>query len=175
MSQDDKKNNQNGDQKEQIEKINAIIKDVKFAMMSAVNKKGDVHAWPMTTTETDLNKKEIWFIGDKTSPVVQDLAENSHVGLSYASKDEKNYVSLTARAELVNDKAKLDELWSPMDSAFFEYGKEDEKVQLIKIVPHGAECWISGNSIINAFKMTTAAIQDGKTAEDMGETFKIEL
>ncbi|WP_201534630.1 pyridoxamine 5'-phosphate oxidase family protein [Psychrobacter ciconiae] len=173
MSQDDKKNNQ--DDQKQLEKINAIIKDVKFAMMSAVNKKGDLHAWPMTTTETDLNKKEIWFIGDKTSPVVQDLAENSHVGLTYASKDEKNYVSLSARAELVDDKVKLDELWSPMDSAFFEHGKEDEKVQLIKVVPHGAECWISGNSMVNMFKMTAAAVQDGKTAEDMGETFKIEL
>ena len=160
---------------ENIDKIQAVIKDVKFAMMSTINSKGDLHAWPMTTSETSLGGKEIWFIGDKTSDVVKDLQNNPKVGLAYATQDEKNYVSISGNAELSNDKAKLDELWAPVYNAFFEHGKEDETLQLIKIVPHGAECWLSGSSTINMFKMAAAAVQDGKTAEGIGEQFSISL
>ena len=35
-------------QQDKIDKIRAVIKDVKFAMMTTVNSKGDLHAWPMT-------------------------------------------------------------------------------------------------------------------------------
>lgn len=160
---------------EQLDKIQNVIKDVKFAMMSTVNSKGDVHAWPMTTSETSLGAKEIWFIGDKTSDVVKDIQDNPKIGLSYASEDEKNYVSVSANAELSSDQAKLDELWSPVYNAFFEHGKEDPNVQLIKVVPHGVECWLSGSSTVNMFKMAAAALQDGKTAEDMGEQFSVAL
>ncbi|SJN43655.1 pyridoxamine 5'-phosphate oxidase family protein [Psychrobacter sp. JB385] len=160
---------------EQLDKIQDVIKDVKFAMMSTVNSKGDVHAWPMTTSETSIGAKEIWFIGDKTSDVVKDIQDNPKIGLSYASEDEKNYVSVSANAELSSDQAKLDELWSPVYNAFFEHGKEDPNVQLIKVVPHGVECWLSGSSTVNIFKMAAAALQDGKTAEDMGEQFSVAL
>lgn len=160
---------------EQLDKVQAVIKDVKFAMMSTVNGKGDLHAWPMTTSETSLGAKEIWFIGDKTSDVVKDIQNNPKVGLSYATQDEKNYVSVSANAELSTDKDKLEELWSPVYNAFFEHGKEDPNVQLIKVVPHGVECWLSGSSTVNMFKMVSAALQDGKTAEDMGEQFSISL
>ena len=160
---------------EQLDKIQDVIKDVKFAMMSTVNSKGDVHAWPMTTSETSIGAKEIWFIGDKTSDVVKDIQDNPKIGLSYASEDEKNYVSVSANAELSSDQAKLDELWSPVYNAFFEHGKEDPNVQLIKVVPHGVECWLSGSSTVNMFKMAAAALQDGKTAEDMGEQFSVSL
>ena len=160
---------------EQLDKIQAVIKDVKFAMMSTTNKKGDIHAWPMTTNEVNLNNKEIWFIGDKSSDVVKDIKDDARIGLSYATQDEKNYVSVSANAELPDDKAKLDELWSPVYNAFFANGKEDENVQLIKVVPHGVECWLSGSTVVNIFKMAAAALQDGKTAEDMGETFSVSL
>lgn len=160
---------------DQINKIQEVIKDVKFAMMSTVNSKGDLHAWPMTTSEASIGGKEIWFIGDKTSDVVKDIQDNPKVGLSYATQDEKDYVSVSANAELPTDKDKLDELWSPVYNAFFEHGKEDENVQLIKVVPHGVECWLSGSSTVNMFKLATAAVQDGKTAEDIGEQFSITL
>jgi len=160
---------------EQIDKIQDVIKDVKYAMMSTINDKGDIHAWPMTTSEASVAAKEIWFIGDKTSDVVKDIQSNSKIGLSYATQDEKDYVSVSANAELSDDTDKLDELWSPVYNAFFEHGKEDPNVQLIKVVPHGVECWLSGSSTVNMFKMAAAALQDGKTAEDMGKQFSVSL
>lgn len=158
-----------------IDRAQDIVKDIKFAMMSTVNSKGDLHAWPMTTRETSFGAKEIWFIGDKKSDVYKDIQDNEKVGLTYSSQDAKNYVSVSANAELSDDKAKLEELWTPMDNAFFEHGIEDENVQLIKVVPHGVECWVSGSSTVNMFKMAAAALQDGKAAENVGEQFNFSL
>ncbi len=160
---------------DKIAKAMGIIKQVKYAMFSTVNATGDVHAWPMTTTKADLDNQAIWFIGDKNSDLVADLKINKRVGLSYATQDEKNYLSLSANAEFVDDKQKLEELWSPVYDAFFEQGKEDDDIQLIKVIPHGAEYWTSGSSLINTFKMIKAMVQEGETAEDMGDNATIEF
>ena len=158
-----------------IAKIREMVKDVKYAMMTTVTSEGHLHGCPMTTSETSLGAKEIWFIGDKTSESVANIKSNPQVNLSYVCQQDKDYVSINGKAELVEDQDKLDELWSPVYNAFYENGKEDPNVQLIKVVPNGAEYWISGNSVVNAVKMAAAAVQDGKTAESMGENASIEF
>ena len=152
-----------------IDKIREMVKDVKYAMMTTITSEGHLHACPMTTSETSLGAKEVWFIGDKQSEAVANIKNNPQVNLSYSCLQDKDYVSINGKAELVEDQDKLDELWSPVYNAFYEHGKEDPNVQLIKVVPHGAEYWRSGNSVINAVKMVAAAVQDGKTAESLGE------
>ena len=152
-----------------IDKIREMVKEVKYAMMTTITSEGHLHACPMTTSETSLGAKEVWFIGDKQSEAVANIKNNPQVNLSYSCLQDKDYVSINGKAELVEDQDKLDELWSPVYNAFYEHGKEDPNVQLIKVVPHGAEYWRSGNSVINAVKMVAAAVQDGKTAESLGE------
>lgn len=152
-----------------IDTIRELVKDVKYAMMTTITSEGHLHACPMTTSETSLGAKEVWFIGDKQSEAVANIKNNPQVNLSYSCLQDKDYVSINGKAELIDDQDKLNELWSPVYNAFYEHGKEDPNVQLIKIVPHGAEYWRSGNSVINAVKMAAAAIQDGKTAESLGE------
>ena len=152
-----------------IDKIREMVKEVKYAMMTTITSEGHLHACPMTTSETSLGAKEVWFIGDKQSEAVANIKNNPQVNLSYSCLQDKDYVSINGKAELVEDQDKLDELWSPVYNAFYEHGKEDPNVQLIKVVPHGAEYWRSGNSVINAVKMVAAAVQDGKTAEGLGE------
>lgn len=158
-----------------IDLIREIVKEVKFAMFTSITKEGHLHACPMTTSETSLGAREIWFIGDKTTQAVDNINNNPQVNLSYVSQDGKDYVSINGKAELVDDKAKLDELWPPIYNAFYEHGKEDENVQLIKVVPNGAEFWRSGNGIINAAKLAVAAVQDGKIADSLGDNGSVEF
>ena len=79
------------------------------------------------------------------------------------------------KVELVEDKDKLDELWSMAYNAYFEKGKEDPQVQLIKVVPHGAEYWANGNAIASAVKMAAAAVSDTAIEKSLGENFSIAL
>ena len=97
------------------------------------------------------------------------------MNLAYATQDNKDYLSITGTAELVEDKEKLEELWSTIYNAYFEKGKEDPKVQLIKVVPHGAEYWANGNSFANVFKITAAAVTETAVGDSLGENFSITL
>lgn len=160
---------------EQMDKIQALVKDVKYTMMTTRTSDDHLHSCPMNTTETSIGAKEIWFIGHTPSETVENIKKHPEVNLAYATQDNKDYLSIAGKAELVDDKEKLDELWSTIYNAYFEQGKEDPKVQLIKVVPHGAEYWANGNSFANVFKITAAAVTDTAVGDSLGENFSITL
>ena len=160
---------------EQMDKIQAMVKDIKYTMMTTRTSEDHLHSCPMNTTETSIGAKEIWFIGHTPSETVENIKTNPEVNLAYVSQDDKNYLSITGTAELLEDKEKLNELWSVMYNAYFEKGKEDPSVQLIKVTPHGAEYWANGNAITSAFNMTAAAVTETAVEKSLGENFSIEL
>lgn len=162
-------------QSEHLQNLDDIMADVKFAMMTTVTSEGHLHASPMTTKQRDLVSKKVWFIGHKQTETVADIRQNDQVNLSYVSSDQKDYVSICGRGELVHDQVKLDELWTELDAAFFEHGKDDPNVQLICIHCHGAQYWRSGNAAVSLFKLASAALQDGKTVQNIGENHKVDF
>lgn len=95
-----------------IQAIHDLVKDIKFAMMTTVTSEGHLHACPMTTSDFNLDNKEIWFIADASTETVSDIKANPQVNLAYVAND-KDYLSINGEAQLVSDPAKLDELWHP--------------------------------------------------------------
>ena len=159
----------------QMDTIQAMVKDIKYTMMTTRNGENHLHSCPMNTTETSIGAKEIWFIGHKPSETVDNIKQNPEVNLAYVTQESDKYLSISGSAELVEDEEKLNELWSVMYNAYFEQGKDDPKVQLIKVVPHGAEYWANGNAITSAVKMAAAALTDNAVEKSLGENFSIKL
>ena len=158
-----------------MDTIQTMVKSVKYTMLVTRNAEDHLHSCPMNTTETSIGAREIWFIGHKPSETVDNISKNSEVNLAYVSQDGEKYLSISGTAELVENKEKLDELWSITYNAYFEQGKDDPKVQLIKVVPHGAEYWANGNPISSAVKMAAAAVTDTAIEKSLGENFSIKL
>lgn len=159
----------------QMDTIQAMVKDIKYTMMTTCNGENHLHSCPMNTTETSIGAKEIWFIGHKPSETVDNIKQNPEVNLAYVTQESDKYLSISGTAELVEDEEKLNELWSVMYNAYFEQGKDDPKVQLIKVVPHGAEYWANGNAITSAVKMAAAALTDNAVEKSLGDNFSIKL
>ena len=159
----------------QMDTIQAMVKDIKYTMMTTRNDENHLHSCPMNTIETSIGAKEIWFIGHKPSETVDNIKQNPEVNLAYVTQESDKYLSISGTAELVEDEEKLNELWSVMYNAYFEQGKDDPKVQLIKVVPHGAEYWANGNAITSAVKMAAAALTDNAVEKSLGENFSIKL
>ena len=159
----------------QMDTIQAMVKDIKYTMMTTRNDENHLHSCPMNTTETSIGAKEIWFIGHKPSETVDNIEQNPEVNLAYVTQESDKYLSISGTAELVEDEEKLNELWSVMYNAYFEQGKDDPKVQLIKVVPHGAEYWANGNAITSAVKMAAAALTDNAVEKSLGDNFSIKL
>ncbi|WP_034383418.1 pyridoxamine 5'-phosphate oxidase family protein [Deinococcus sp. YIM 77859] len=158
---------------EAIKTLAGLIKDVKFAMLTVTTAEGHLKAHPMTTQQTEFDG-DIWFIGGKDTEQVQCMAARPQVNVSYSDPGKNNYVSVSGVAELVEDRAKLEELWSDLYKAYFPQGIDDPNIQLIKVSAQGAEYWEGSGRMKALFQMARAAVT-GKPATDMGDNATVKL
>lgn len=163
----------NNEQNENLQKLIDKIKDIDIAMMTTADEDGSLRSRPMR----NMQLKEdgvIWFFTGYESGKSQELKNDSHVNLSYAKPDDQLYVSVSGRASLTRDQAKIDELWNPMLKAWFPNGKDDPNIALIKVTIEKAEYWDSPSSaMVHLYGVVKAAIT-GERA-DPGENKKINL
>jgi len=71
------------------------------------------------------------------------------------------YVSFTGTLSASNDRAKIKELWSAFDNAWWD-SADDPSIRLVTFNPTEAELWDGPNKITAAALMLTAAIAGSK-------------
>ncbi len=123
-----------------IQKLASLIKDIKFAMFTTVHEDGSLHSRPMATQQQEFDGS-LWFFTRADSSKVEDARRERHVNVSYASPDDQKYVSVSGIAEIVRDRAKMQELWNPIYKAWFPKGLEDPEIALLRVDVEGAEYW----------------------------------
>jgi general stress protein 26 len=125
-------------QQEQQQKVRDLIKDTGTAMLTSVDPDGRLVSKPMATQDVDFDG-EVWFIAERHSEKVRNLQHDPRVNVAYASNDA--WVSLSGSAEVVDDEAKLAELWNTFTDAWLEGGPENPENILIKVTGESAEYW----------------------------------
>jgi general stress protein 26 len=77
----------------------------------------------------------------------------------YMDTGKEHYLSLSGHAEIVKDKAKTDELWNVFIKAWFEGGKDDPAITLIKVMPEEGHYWDTKNGkLVSMIKIAAAAL-----------------
>jgi general stress protein 26 len=92
-------------------KLFELIKDVKIAMMTTVEADGTLHSRPMHSQEADEHG-DLWFFTQIQSPKMTEISRDNEVNLAYSDPGSQTYVSVSGKAEIVRDKAKIEEKWS---------------------------------------------------------------
>jgi general stress protein 26 len=87
-------------------------------------------------------------VTDRNSGKVDDLNMDSEVAITMQSSNK--FVSLSGTASIVEDQAKINELWREVWKVWFPEGKESESVILLRIEPTRGEYW--DNSGLNGVK-----------------------
>ncbi len=147
-----------------IAQLNTLVKDIKFAMMTTVNPDGSLASRPMACQQTDFDG-DMWFFTQKTSGKILSLSKDQHVNLGYASPTDNRYVSVSGRAELVEDAEKAKELWNPFYRAWFPKGLKDPDLILIRVRVETAEYWDSPSSMVVKLVGFAKALLTGKAYE----------
>ncbi|RTR28375.1 general stress protein [Deinococcus radiophilus] len=155
-----------------IQKVAELIRGIKFCMLVTQTDEGHLHSRPVTTQDQEFDG-DLWFIGGKDSEWVQDISKREQINLAYSQPDGQNYVSITGRASLVEDRTKLEEVWSDFYKAYFPEGIDDPNVQLVRVETHGAELWESSGKLASAFQ-TAKGLLTGNQA-DMGTNQSVAL
>jgi general stress protein 26 len=158
---------------EQIRKLAEMIHDIDFAMLTTVAEDGSLHSRPMSTQRTEFDGN-LWFFTRASAPKVGEVEREHQVNVAYAKPESQRYVSVSGRAAVVRDRAKIEELWSPELKAWFPGGLEDPDIALLRVEAERAEYWDSPSSAVaHAFSFVKALVT-GQEANP-GENEKIEL
>jgi general stress protein 26 len=163
----------NWSKEESLEYLNNKIKEVRTGMLTTFNHDKGLHSRPMGTADVDEDGN-IWFFTNEYSSKAIEISLENHVSLTYTDTHNHTYLSILGEASLVDDKAKMKELWNPFVKAFFPEGLDDPKLSLLMVKPTDAEYWdSSSSSIVVLFNMLKAAVTS--TQYDEGKHGKIVL
>jgi general stress protein 26 len=121
------------------------LDDVRTGMLGLVG--GGDGVRPMTHFAEEL-PGVIWFISSTETELVQSLGIGEDAEYVVVSKDHSVHISLRGKLYHLHNDAKLDELWSPVIAAWFEEGRDDPHVALLRFEPEVANIWASTASTL---------------------------
>lgn len=141
---------------EHQDKVRKLIKDSRVAMLTMLDPQGRIVSQPMATQDVEPDS-DLWFIAERSSEKVANIRQDPRVNVSYSSSD--SWVSVSGTAEVVDDNAKLKELWNTFTDAWMEGGPENPENILIKVSADTAEYWDSpGSKVTQVANLLKSAV-----------------
>jgi general stress protein 26 len=111
---------------------------------------------PMTA-RVEMPRGPLWFFSVKDSGLFQHLADSQHAVATYVSKAQDVFASLEGLLILDNDPAAIDRLWNPFVAAWYEGGKEDPRLALMRFEPAHIHIWLDDSSLVTDLKILMGA------------------
>lgn len=144
--------------KEGVEKLKHLVGEINICLFCS-NIKTDEGATcrPMGAQKTDEDGN-IWFFSEANSDKNREIKLDNHVQLFFAHPGKSAYLVVNGEAEIIFDKNKIEELWTPLLKTWFKEGKDDPSISIVKVNTTSAYYWdTDGNKMINFLKMVVSA------------------
>lgn len=122
------------------------------------------HVRPMTAMTED-DRSPIWFFTSTDNALVRQLSAPHAAVAAFSSKGHDLFASITGTLTHRNDRAVIDRLWNPFIAAWYEGGKDDPKLALLRFDATHAEVWLNENNLLAGVKMLLG-IDPKKSYED---------
>ncbi len=125
-----------------------------MTVMLSVDGVEEGHSQPMTAQlDDDRPEGPIWFFTSKDTRFVQSMGDSHRAVFSFASKDHEVFASVHGELVADNNRATIDRLWNRFVAAWYEGGKDDPKLQLLRLDPDRAQIWLNENNVFAGVKM----------------------
>jgi general stress protein 26 len=135
------------DRDQDIAKLADMIKDIQFAMLTTRGADGTLRSRPMMTQSGTFDGT-LWFLTGERTHKTSEIAVNPEVNLAYANVDDNAYVSVSGRAQVLDDRERARALWNPAFRAWFPGGLDDPDLRVLRVDVTGAEYWDSPSSTV---------------------------
>ncbi len=166
-------NTKNFHNEEAVKKIKEFVDDIKVCMFCTNVTDMPFRTRPMSTLDVD-DEGNLWFFSSKASDKNDEIKNDDTVQLLYAKNSDSHFLTITGKAQIVNDQKKKDELWNPIAKTWFPGGKEDPDLCLVKITPGEAHYWDTINGkMITLLKMVTSAVTGNPSDVGVEGTIKV--
>jgi general stress protein 26 len=138
-----------------IDRVWRLIDDIPVAMVITHEGQGQhMRARPMAMRPARA-EGVIYFLTDVDAPKAQEIRRNESICLALADNKNQKYLSITARAEIIDDRDRIEKVWSIYDKAFWP-DKNDPRIRVLRVTPDSAEFWEGSGMVVTAVKLVAA-------------------
>lgn len=155
-------------EKDPVSHVWEMIADIRMSML-ITHDGNKIRARPMAAYVRE-KENAIYFLTHAREEKDAEIESNPDVTLTF--NEGMKYVSLAGRAVVSNDRAKIEELWTPVAKAWFD-SAQDPDIRVLKITPEDAEYWDNPGKLVVYAKMLAAAATG--TRPDPGENRKVAM
>jgi general stress protein 26 len=106
-----------------VDKIWNLVKREHAAVLVSIRKDGSLDSIPMGCVQSDFDRT-LWFLTFNDNPRLHDIEENGYVLVSYVRPSRYEFVSMSGCGRVVDDRARVRELWREGFSVWFADGPE---------------------------------------------------
>lgn len=123
-----------------IEKLKELANGIQTAMLTSTHDDGSMRSRPMMLQQID-NEGCLWFFTAKNGQKIEAMLHHPDVNVSFSHPGREKFVSISGQASLVDDRAKIAELWTAAAKPWFPEGIYDPNLILLRVDMTGAEYW----------------------------------
>lgn len=128
-----------------------------MTMMLGLDGVEDGRTRPMTAQLLHDDRGPIYFFTSKDSDLARHVVAGSRAIATFTSKGHDLFAAVHGGLSLDKDRATIDRLWNRFVAAWFEGGKDDPKLALLRLDAERAEIWRDGSSIVAGLKLLMGA------------------
>lgn len=153
------------------DRIWTLMAEQGVCMMTTATPDGALRARPMHAI-IERGANEIWFYTAMKDGKCAEIVEAAQVCLAFGCPKSNEYVSVSGRAEAVQDRDMIRKHWSRFVDAWLPQGPEGADVGMIRVRVAQGEYWDGeSSSVLAALKMLKASATN--ETPDLGENRKV--
>lgn len=150
------------------------IEKVRYGMLGLVGEGTRQHFQPMTAFCEPANG-QIWFFTRKDSDLARAIGDGGKSAMfTVTAKDQEFQACISGTLTVEYDRERIDEYWNSVVAAWFEGGKDDPSLTLIRYDLDDAAVWLSEAGPLRFFLEILKANATGKKP-NVGEHAEIRL
>jgi general stress protein 26 len=154
------------------DRVWTLIKEIPVAMVVTHDGHGqEMRARPMAAHPAQ-EENAIYFLTDVDSPKASEVRSSDTICLAFADNKNRRYVSITGRADIIDDKSRIKQFWSVYDKAFW-VDENDPRIRILRVTPESAQFWEGAGAVVTALKLIAARVSGERT--HLGENDKVEF
>ncbi len=141
-----------------VEKLKQMVGRCRVGMLG-ISHDDKVQFNPMSHVDID-DHGDLWFF--TSNKMRQDIKHDSSVHLIYLHEPAGTYLYIDGVARVVNNKAKMKELFNPFIRTWFPNGLEDNNISLVAVHPVVVEYWVNESRVLAYNKIVRPDISEDK-------------
>jgi general stress protein 26 len=150
---------------ESIRKMQELVRHNNICLFTTELSMIPLQTRPMATQEVD-DEGNFWFLSSRQSNKNFEVGDDSRVQLFYANKGDVEFLSVYGHAEIYKDSDKIEQHWTPMAKAWFQEGKSDPDLTVIKVTPEDVYYWDTKSGKAVSLIKIMASVVGNRTMDD---------